>query len=603
MHKTTFKRLRLIRLNALPQHELFISMEEKNYITTHSEEEAKKEFHQREEQAELQTSQAPIHKQPLASVHQAQTEAEARGLLQRTPNSYLLNQAYGLWVYISWFLLTIILTSKLPKEQYGIYADVTTAYNTTLYIVAFGFEDATYTYIPRVFAQHGRASAGWLIRRLVGLRILVLVVVSSLLLYSLPALATLIDQLHIPGSQGTVTALRASYLLTNLAPLTIYIFGSSVASLLTALCTGLMRMRIVFILGSLVQVALLIFGYILLQLGWGVNGVLWMLGIVSLLQMVGYLIWLTPFLFQRGATYKQPLRPLFTLGMNAWLTNLVSGALLKQISINLLKVFAVGLIEIGYFNLAFQLADAANLLLVAGFGGVAGSALAAAFIGKNHERLSLSWQALIKIETLLAAPGLIFCLFSANNLATALYSHRYSDVGLLLGIFVFFNLLMRVLGTYIHQPTLYVVGKAPLAVLSQWIGLGIVIVVGTVLIGLLHMGAAGALIADGVGRLATGLLMLFFLRKDLPRKYPLAFTLRFLASLVLAAIPSTLWLTLFWQPGNRLVLLGSLGISGVLFLACCIGILRLLKPLNQQDITLLKSIKPGLVKYLRHFAR
>lgn len=575
-------------------------MKEKNHLATHSEQAIEQEFSQRKEQVELRASQ------PLVSHAQAQTEAEARGLLQRTPNSYLLNQAYGLWVYISWFLLTIILTSKLPKEQYGIYADVTTAYNTILYIVAFGFEDATYTYIPRVFAEHGRASAGWLIRRLVSLRILVLVVVSAILLYSLPALATLIDQLHIPGSQGTVTALRDPYLLANLVPLSIYIFGSSVASLLAALCTGLMRMRIVFILGSLVQVALLLFGYILLQLGWGVNGVLWMLGIVSLLQMVGYLIWLTPFLFRRGSTqgiYKQPLRPLFTLGMNAWLTNLVSGALLKQVSINLLKIFAVGFIEIGYFNLAFQLADAANLLLVAGFGGVAGSALAAAFIGKNHERLSLSWQALIKIETLLAAPGLIFCLFSANNLATALYSHRYSDVGLLLGIFVFFNLLMRVLGTYIHQPTLYVVGKAPLAVLSQWIGLGIVIVVGTVLIGLLHMGAAGALIADGAGRLATGLLMLFYLRKDLPRKYPLAFTLRFLASLVLAAIPSTLWLTLFWQPGNRLVLLGSLGISGVLFLACCIGILRLLKPLNQQDIALLKSIKPGLVKYLSHFAR
>src|ERR1700756_5576457 len=86
-------------------------------------------------------------------------ETEAQSLLKRTPGSYLLNQAYGLWFFISWFFLTVIITHKVSAEQYGILAIALTAYNTILYIVAFGLEDATTTYIPRVLAEHGRASA------------------------------------------------------------------------------------------------------------------------------------------------------------------------------------------------------------------------------------------------------------------------------------------------------------------------------------------------------------------------------------------------------------------------------------------------------------
>src|SRR2546429_6894099 len=42
------------------------------------------------------------------------------------------------------------------------------------------------------------------------------------------------------------------------------------------------------------------------------------------------------------------------------------------------------------FRSSFQLAHAASLLLVSGFGGVGGSALAAAFVGMNYSRLARS---------------------------------------------------------------------------------------------------------------------------------------------------------------------------------------------------------------------
>jgi O-antigen/teichoic acid export membrane protein len=529
-----------------------------------------------------------------APVEEPHGEVEAQRLLKRTPNSYLYNQAYGLWFFISWFFLTVIITHEVSAAQYGVFAISLTAYNTILYIVALGLEDALTTYVPRIFAEQGQAAAASLTRRLLLTRLTVLVISVGIMLSALPVIGALIAHLPIKGAAAAATSLNNPELLAHITPIAIYVLGSSIGSLLNAVCAALMRMRIVFFIGSITQCVLLGLGFGVLQLGGGINGLLWLLAIGSLFNAGAFAIWLSPFLLTRGASYKQALGPVIKLGISAWLTNLVTGALLKQASIILLSVFAVSLVDVGYFNLSFQLADSANLLLVAGFGGVSSSALAAAFVGKNHERLSYSWRALIKVETLLAAPVLVFCLFNASNITHALYGSQYDPVGPLLAIFLFFNIIFRVLGTLIHQPTLYVVGKARLVVLGQWVGMLAVIVLGILFIGYFKLGPSGALIADGVAKCITGVLLLVFLWKDLPHKYPLGFTLRFLLALTLAALPGILW-----HPSDRILLT----ISGCLFLVLCCGLLFWIKPLDEEDIEMLGSMNPKIAKYLGWFAR
>jgi len=523
-----------------------------------------------------------------------QGEVEAQRLLKRTPNSYLFNQAYGLWFFISWFFLTVIITHEVSTAQYAIIAIALTAYNTILYIVAMGLEDATTTYIPRIFAEQGQAAAAALARRLLLVRLVVLFFSVGIMLSGLPIIAFLIAHLPIKGAAAAATSLANPELLSHITPIAIYVLGSSIGSLLNAVCAALMRMRIVFFIGSVTQCALLGLGFGVLQMGWGVNGLLWLLAIGSLFNAGAFALWLSPFLLTRGARYEQALGPVIKLGLSAWLTNLVTGALLKQASIILLSIFAVSLVEVGYFNLSFQLADSANLLLVAGFGGVSSSALAAAFVGKNYERLSYSWRALIKVETLLAAPILVFCLFNASNIAHALYGSNFDPVGPLLAIFLLFNIIVRVLGTLIHQPTLYVVGKARLVVLSQWIGMLSVIALGILFIGYFKLGPAGALMADGIAKSITGILLLVFLWKDLPHKYPLGFTLRFLLALILAALPSILW-----HPSDRILL----AFSGCLFLALCCGLLFWFKPLDAEDMVMIEGMTPRIARYLGWFAR
>src|SRR5450631_2907836 len=184
-----------------------------------------------------------------------QGEAEARRMLQRTPGNYLLNQIYGFWFLISLFLLTIIITRKVPTEEYGIYAITQTAYNTILYIFAFGMEDATTTYVPRIFAEHGMASAALLVRRLLLLRTITVIIVTSVMLFGMPGIATVIAAIPISGATGVAAGLRDPVLLSHITPVALYVLGSSIASLLQAVCAGLMRIRIVFVIGSLTQLA------------------------------------------------------------------------------------------------------------------------------------------------------------------------------------------------------------------------------------------------------------------------------------------------------------------------------------------------------------
>jgi len=161
-----------------------------------------------------------------------------------------------------------------------------------------------------------------------------------------------------------------------------------------------------------------------------------------------------------------------------------------------------------------------------------------------------------------------------------------------MAIFLFFNIIVRVLGTTIHQSTLYVIGKPRFVVLGQFVGLIAAILFGIALIS--HWGPAGALVADGISKIIMGCLLLAFLWRDLPEKYPLGFTLRMLLALTIAALPG-----IIWHPSGRF----SLVIAGVVFLVLSLGLLLVIKPLNTRDLEMVGEVNTWMVKYLRWFGR
>jgi O-antigen/teichoic acid export membrane protein len=534
-------------------------------------------------------------------------EEGAHHLLKRTPNSYLLNQLYGLWVYVSLFLLTILLARTLSVNDNATYAVAATAFNTLAYIVAFGMEDAITTFVPRLISEHGQGAAASLIRRLLAIRLLVLGTMLTILLFSLPALASLFALIstvliHVSYlkqyvapialfSNNIASGLRDPHLQEHVAPIAFWVLANGIFSLLNAVYAAIMRLKVVFIVGGLVQLLLLSLAFVTLRLGWGITSILWLQGTVTFLGAIAFALWLAPLLFSGPATYIQRLGPIFRLSFSAWFTYLVSNALLKQISVLLLTAFAAHS-ALAYFNYSFQLTDGANLLLVSGFGGVGVAALAAAFVGTNYGRLSRIWQTLIKIETLLSAPGLIFCLFNARNIMVALYGPAYEPAGQLFAIFLVLNLIVRVLGMTIHQSTLFVLGKARYVVLAQWIGLAVVIGLGFWLVP--QWGAAGALVADGISRLVTYGLMLVFLWNDLPEKYPIGYTLRVVLATTIAAVPGFIF-----HPTSKPMLV----VFGLLFVVLSTALLMLIRPLSKKDLDMIGEVRPSVKRYLRFFAR
>jgi O-antigen/teichoic acid export membrane protein len=592
--KTLFRPLRLIHLSGKQVNGSEASVEDSTMKRDQSNKEIKavKEPENAMEMSDAVSDEIATLLHGISEPDIPRGEKGARYLLKRTPANYLLNQAYGLWVFVSLFILTLIMTRKVTVTQYGVYAIAMAAFNTIAYIVAFGLEDATTTFVPRVLTEHGRASAAQLVRRLLSIRMAILIVSVALMLYALPVLATVIAAIPFSGAVGVAAGLRDPSLLGHIIPIAVFVMGNGIAGLLTAVYASQMRMRIVFIVGSITQLVILVLSYITLQLGWGIDSVLWIQAIFALLNALIFMLWQSPLLLTRGANYTQPMKPVIHVGISAWLTNLVSGALLKQVSIILLAYFTVSVAQIAYFNLSFQLGHAASLLLVSGFGGVAGSALAAAFVGIDLQRLARTWQTLIKVETLLAAPVLIFCLFNAQAIAHILYGSNYDPVGPLLAIFLFFNIITRILGTTIHQSTLYVMGKSRLVVLAQFTGLLAVILIGIILIP--RWGPAGALVADGISQIITGCILLTILSKDLPERYPIGFTLRILLALILAALPG-----IIWHPSGRFPIV----VAGVVFLILSLGMLLVIKPLRSRDLEMAGEANTSMVKYLRWFGR
>jgi O-antigen/teichoic acid export membrane protein len=135
-------------------------------------------------------------------------------------------------------------------------------------------------------------------------------------------------------------------------------------------------------------------------------------------------------------------------------------------------------------------------------------------------------------------------------------------------------------------------GKSRRVVLAQFIGLLAVILIGIMLIP--RWGPAGALVADGLSQIITGGILLAFLSRELPERYPVGFTLRILLALTLAALPG-----IIWHPSGRIPLV----LAGMVFLVLSLGILFLIKPLRSKDLELVGEVNKSMVKYLGWFGR
>lgn len=512
--------------------------------------------------------------------------------MRRAPMGFLWNQLYQLWLFGSSFLLTLVVTRGLLPVEYGVYATALTAFTTISYLAAFGLEEAATIWVPRALTEDGRAQASSVIRRLLGTRVLFLLATCAAMLFLFPALPGWLGQLPIPGAAGLATTLGDAAVQNHLISLAFYVAGSGVVSILFAVFTALLRTRVILVVSGCSQAANLALAWVFLKLGWGVDGVFWALGIVSWLTVAAYLVWLAPLLVVRRPSQVMSLLPALRLSVAAWLTNLAGGALLKQVVIWLLILYAFSKAQVGFFNLAFQLGHSAGLLLVAGLSGVSMATMAAAYTGENRSWLSTSWRTVLKVQTLLALPLLVFSLLNAQAIVVLLFGRAYAGVGSLLQLFLIFNILTRVSGGGTHQAALYVLGKQRFVVFLQWASLALSAVLGFLLIP--QAGPMGALIATGLPPVLVELAQLARLLPSLNKRYPLSFVLRYGLAMALPVLAGV-----FWHPQGWL----GLVVAGLLFTVLLVAALLLVRPLDAEDAALLGKMNSWLRAALMRLIR
>ncbi|HEU5368937.1 MAG TPA: oligosaccharide flippase family protein [Ktedonobacterales bacterium] len=543
--------------------------------------------------------------QTSAAVSADLTQAEV--LVRRAPMGFLWNQLYQLWFFGASFLLTEVVTRGLSPRDYGVYATALTTFTTVSYLAAFGLEEAATIWVPRALTEDGRAQASIVIRRLLGVRLLFLLSVCAAMLFLFPMLTGWLRLLPLPGTAGLATALADPAIQDHLLPLAFYVVGSGFVSLLFAIFTSLLRTRVILVVSGCSQVGNLALSWVFLKLGWGVDGALWAISVVSWLTALVYFLWLAPLLSVRRPRQAISLFPALRLSVAAWLTNLAGGALLKQVVVSLLVLYAFSKAQIGFFNLAFQLGHSAGLLLVAGLSGVGMATMAAAYTGKNRSWLAASWRAVLKVQILLSMPLLVFSLLNAQAIAVLLFGQAYADVGPLLQLFLAFNILTRISGGGTHQAALYVLEKQRFVVFLQWASLALTAMLGFLLIP--TTGPMGALIATGLPPVLVELAQLAYVLPSINRRYPLRFVLRYavvlavpiVASLFLHPVDWLRWIAaltpLNWlrsiMAGTLLDWLGLIA-AGLLFSILLIVTLLLVKPLEAEDAALLGRMNSWL---------
>ena len=538
--------------------------------------------------------------------------AEAEDLIRRAPMGYVWNQMGSLWLFLSSFLLTILATHLLGKNAYGDLAVAMTTFNTAVYFAAYGMEDATSVYLPRVLAEHGRAAAASLIRRTLATRMIGLGIVCLSVVWILPHFSFYFATQSWPGAAWLSRNLVLPGTTTYGLPIAAYVLGSGLMNQLTSLFTSLLRTRLTFIIGSLSQVVLLGGVFYALQAGYGVAGFLWAGGAIAGLTSLGYLFLLMPWWLRRTPVNETPaFAPVLKLGGSAWMVNLVNGALLKQVVIKLLLAYLLSKTLIGYFNLAYQLTDAAASLLIAGLGGVGLAAMSAAYSGNDRRALAFAWRAVSKVQILLAVPLLTFCLIHAQTIATTLYGPDYAPVGPLMQLFLVFNIVQRLAGGGAHQAVLYVLGWQRVALITQWGGLVLTAIMAAILIPQPGMfgGPGGALIALGVGRVVVEAIQLAYAWRLLRSKYPLRFGLRVCLALIPAVAVATFlhptgwtWIPAHIGGVHISVTLIALSISVTLYAIVLVIGLAIAKPIEHQDVDLLAQTNPRLRPILSPFA-
>lgn len=492
---------------------------------------------------------------------------------RRASIGFVWNQAAQILYFGLQFLANIIIARGLGSAEYGVYATLLSSVSLATLFSSLGFEQILNTYIPRMSGKGSDARTAHLTRRLLILRLLVLMVASlAMVIFSKP-LANLMHNSDLAG---------------HLKFAILYLIFSNLSLLLRRVLVAQLRMREASLIQVGTSLASLLLSYVFLRIGYGIQGLILALTLVSILSFLGYLLVSRDQITFQARSFN--LSPLYKFGLTLWAIGFVNYALGKQSDILLMGLFVISSSEVGFYNLAFGLTEKLNGLLISGLTGVGLAVFSEAKAEHGLESLAQAWRAVMTVTTVLSFPVLLFFAAHAKSIILTLYSEEYLASVTLFQVFVSFHLLMRLTGGGANSTVMYVMNEE-----KRDFYLRLVSGVFNLFLALLlipRYGALGAIVATGSSKLVVTVLEALSARQCAPLLYPFAFVVKVVTSSVIALGLSLL------VPGRSIP---SLVAAAVVYGGAIVALLYVLKPLEERDKKLLLQVDERVYTLLKAF--
>jgi O-antigen/teichoic acid export membrane protein len=488
-------------------------------------------------------------------------------LTKQIAHSAIWGQAGKMVQFPLTFLFSIIIARLLGSEDYGIYATLISVCTMAFLFSALGFEEMLNINLPKMYGDNNLGKAAFFLKKTLFIRT-VLSLLASIVLYLFSGFIA--DLMHTPKLSEYIKFA------------TLYVFISNIYALMEPVLTSYFRQKsisIIRISELLVKIAITLFLFIVVG---GMHAVIIALMLSSVAGLILFIYCIRKELFKKSVSFE--LKPMYSVALMVWLTNFINYLLGKNTDILCMGYFSVGNSEIGFYNIAFTLTTMFSTIAISGFGGVtlAASARVAQQFGNN--RLGETWRWDIQTSILLSVPILLFSIAFAEPMIRIFYSDKYIGAVLLLQVFVFFHIIVRVLGGGAHSTVFYAANKAKLVLWLRLVGGLFNLLLDIILIP--KWGALGAVVATSLSGVIVIGFELIFLTKLISITYPFAMTMKLVGSCLISMFIV-----------SRVILINNLP---YLVLACLmytilfISSLFFLKPIDREYGLFIAKIHPKL---------
>ena len=502
---------------------------------------------------------------PSAPVLTAAPRVERAPFATRVARGLAWNQASKVIEMAAAYIASVLVARALGAIEFGTYSVALSMVTFTYFTTSLGLNEVLNVHVPRLGAGTGRVA--YLLRSLLKVRATIALGLAALLF----ALASVL-----------ATAFRNPALEPVLRAAALYVFFYNVTLLLEYFLVGALQVPRVSRVRILVQLVNL--GAAAAALRWHWHA--WMLFLAMAASSALGLAWLSwgarHALF--GLAERFDLKPLRRFGLTLWMTNFVNFFLGRQADILMIGFFRPATGEAGWYSAAATLAMLCASALLMGAEGVSLAAFSELETRVDRESIGRLWQLHLKMDMMLSLPMLAFGGVFAGEIVRTLYTSAFAPAAPMLAGYTAAWILTRVIGGGTNMTVLYAMNEPRLPLVIYGTSGLFNLIANLILIP--RFGAVGAVIGTGCAMIGSSVASGWIVMRRTGAGVPVGFALKVLLACGAAAAVARA----VTGPAGFAGLL----LAGVLGLIVFAVLIRLLRPLDDDDRRLLARLNPRL---------